>query len=126
MLNKALAGLIGAVALATGVAIAVVALAFALYFALEPSLGRAGAAAIVALAFIVVLLLFAILMAMRGQARRREEEDHGLIERLLGIAREKPLLAVGAAIAAGILAVRNPALVATILTAFVQQPKDKR
>ena len=36
MLNKALAGLIGAVALATGVAIAVVALAFALYFALEP------------------------------------------------------------------------------------------
>ena len=65
-------------------------------------------------------------MAMRGQARRREEEDHGLIERLLGIAREKPLLAVGAAIAAGILAVRNPALVATILTAFVQQPKDKR
>lgn len=126
MLNKALAGLIGAVALATGAAIAVIALAFALYFALEPPLGRAGAAAIVALAFIVLLLLIAILIAMRGQARRREDEDHGLIERLLGIAREKPFLAVGAAVAAGILAVRNPALIAAVLAAFVQKPKSRR
>jgi uncharacterized membrane protein len=126
MLNKALAGLIGLVALSTGVAIAIIALAFALYFALEPPLGRAGAAAIVALAFIVVLLLIAILIAMRGKARRREDEDHGLIEKLLGIARERPLLAVGAAIAAGVLAVRNPAVIAAVLAAFVQRPKGKR
>ena len=126
MVGKALAGLIGLVALATGVAVAVIALAVALYFALEPPLGRAGAAAVVALAFIVVLLLIAILVAVGGKAGRREEEDHGLIERLLSVAREKPLLAVGAAIAAGILAVRNPALIATILAALVQKPKDRR
>lgn len=125
MLTKALAGIIALVALATGVAVAVVALAVALYFALEPPLGTAGAAAIVAIAFIVVILLVAILVAARGQAKRHEEEDHGLIERLLTIAREKPLLAVGAAIAAGILAVRNPGLIATVLAAFMQRPNHR-
>ncbi len=125
MLNKALAGIIALVALSTGVAIAVVALAAALYLALEPPLGAAGAAAIVAVTFIIVILLVCLIVASRGHHRRREEEDHSLIERLLGIAREKPLLAVGAAIAAGILAIRNPALIATVLAVFMQKP-DRR
>ena len=36
------------------------------------------------------------------------------------------MLAVGAAVAAGILAIRNPALVATVVAAFMDRPKDKR
>jgi len=123
MLKKSLAALIAIVALSTGVVIAVTALAIALFAALAPALGTAGAAAIVAVAFIIVILLGFILAGMRPKAQPRDD-DAGLIARLLEIAREKPLLAVGAAVAAGILAIRNPALVATIVAAFVDRPRD--
>ena len=44
---------------------------------------------------------------------------HALIERVGG--GERPLVSVIAAIAAGILAIRNPALVGVILTAFIDR-----
>ncbi len=125
MLTKALAVIIAIVALATGTAVAVTALAFALYAALAPGLGEAGAAAMVAVVLIVVILLIAVLAALAGKPRRRKDDD-GLIERIMEIARDKPMLAVGAAVAAGILAIRNPALVATVVAAFMDRPKDKR
>jgi hypothetical protein len=68
-----------------------------------------------------------------GGSKHHAEEDHyggsadfGLVERLFEMARERPLLSVGAAIAAGIIAIRNPALVATIAAAFIERPKHKK
>jgi hypothetical protein len=39
------------------------------------------------------------------------------------MAKDRPLLSLGAALAAGLIAVRNPALVATIVAAFMDRPK---
>ena len=125
MLSKVLVIILLIVALATWMAVAVGALAFALYAALAPGLGQAGAAAVVAVVFVVIILLIALLAALAGKPKRRAD-DAGLMDRLMEIAREKPMLAVGAAIAAGILAIRNPAWVATVVAAFMDQPRNKK
>ncbi|HYG25592.1 MAG TPA: hypothetical protein VD906_01670, partial [Caulobacteraceae bacterium] len=54
--------------------------------------------------------------------RRRQPEpadDPSLIAKAVELARQHPLLAVGAAVGAGIYAIRNPQLVAAVVTAFM-------
>lgn len=123
MLKRALAGAIGLAALWTGVAIILGAAALALFFALEPSIGRAAGAGVVALIFAVVLgLVIALILARTGR-KAPDKHDGGMIETLLGMARERPLLSVAAAIAATVIVFRNPALVATIAAAFIDRAK---
>ena len=127
MLKKALAGAVGLAALWTGVAIILVAAALALFFALEPSIGRAGGAAVVALIFAVILgLMLALVMARAGGPKEPEHHDGGMVETLLGMAKERPILSVAAAIAATVIVFRNPALVATIAAAFLDRSKGPK
>jgi uncharacterized PurR-regulated membrane protein YhhQ (DUF165 family) len=111
------------VALATlgaAAATVVVAAAFALYACLELRLGRAAAAAAVALAFAILAALVGLVLALqaKGGGRRRPPEPT-LTERLSEMARERPILAAGGALAAGLLALKNPQVVATIVSAFL-------
>ena len=54
-----------------------------------------------------------------------QHADFDIIGKVFEMAREKPLWAAGAAVAAGLLAIRNPALVATIVAAFMDRPGSK-
>jgi len=132
MLQKTLTAIVGLVALATATVVAILAVAFALFAVLTPLITAAGAAAIVAGVFALIVAIVALVVA-GGSRHQGYDEDHhggsadfGLVERLFEMARERPLLSVGAAIAAGVIAIRNPALVATIAAAFIDRPKHKK
>ena len=45
--------------------------------------------------------------------------DENLLDKVMGLARERPLVAVAAATVAGVVLFRNPAVVAAVVTAFV-------
>ena len=119
MMDKALMAVAAAAALAAAAAIGVAAAAFAVYAGLHPWVGPAWAAATMALLVLIGAL------AMRGRAsggRRRRDEpepDASLVQKAVEMAREHPLLAVGAAVGVGVYAIRNPQLVAAVVTAFM-------
>lgn len=115
-----------AAALAAAAAIGVAALAFALYAGFQPWVGPAWAAAIVAAVMALAVLIAALSIrgaAAGGSPRRRgraqEEPDASLVQKAIEMAKEHPLLAVGAAVGLGIYAIRNPQLVAAVVTAFM-------
>jgi hypothetical protein len=110
-------------AVSAAVAASVAAAGFALYALHEPYLGRPGSAAIVALILALVAAVAALILT-RGPKRRHGDEgpEPGMAERLIDIARTKPILSAAAAIAAGLIAWRNPALVGIVATALLKKP----
>lgn len=128
-----------ATALAAGAALglagsAVVALSFALYALLKPYITPAGASAGVALACVIVAGIgFAILTRRtKGGGARPEVKkarDHAPgggfgVDRLMDLARERPIAA--AAVAAGLVALRNPALVGVATRLFLDPKRPSR
>ena len=123
MMDKALMAVAAAAALAAAAAIGVAAAAFAVYAGLHPWVGPAWAAAIVAAAMALLVLIGALMIRGRasGGRRRRDEPepDASLVQKAVEMARAHPLLAVGAALGVGVYAIRNPQLVAAVVTAFM-------
>ena len=118
ILKKAVLLLAAIAAIAAAAGVAVVAAAFALFALLRDYLGPAGAAAVVAgLAALLAALTGTVCLLVAAPPKRKEEPS--LTARALDLAREKPLIAVAAAAAVGLLAVRNPKIVTTALTAFM-------
>ena len=64
-------------------------------------------------------------MAPAAEQHAEPHAEFDIIGKVFEMAREKPLWAAGAAVAAGLLAFRNPALVATIVAAFMDKPGSK-
>lgn len=132
IIGRTLAAVTALVALATATTIAVVAAAFALFFALEPVVGRAGAAGLLAGGFALIVSICVLLVASRGHHHKGRHDHHGaggqpdfsFVERMIEIAKDKPILAAAGAVAAGLIVIRNPALVATIITTILQKPKQ--
>lgn len=122
MIKKALltAAAAGAALAAGGVF--VVALAYALFALVRPGLGPAGAAAVVAGAAALLLVIFMLVLAIKAGLRRREPS---LGEKAVQFAREKPLVAAAAALAAGIFAIRNPSALMAVVLAFLEGRSDK-
>jgi len=118
ILKKAILLAAAVAALAAAAAVCVVALAFGLYAALSPHLGPAWAAAAVAGAAALVLALGAS-AAMLNAAPRRKDEAKDLIARAFDLAREKPMIAGAAIIAAAVVALRNPKITAALVGAFL-------
>ena len=52
--------------------------------------------------------------------------DSTMVDTILSLVRERPLLASGAAVAAGLYALRNPQLIAAVLRAFVDKPSNPK
>ena len=116
----------GVAAVAAAVAASVVAAGFALYALLEPRIGAPGAAAIAALILALVAAIAGLILTRSPRpSRRAAEAEPGLADRVIEIARTKPVLAAAGAIAAGLIAWRNPALVGVILAALLKKPDDK-
>jgi uncharacterized PurR-regulated membrane protein YhhQ (DUF165 family) len=126
VLRRILFGLIGAAILAVAAGVMVVAAAFALYALVREPLGRAGAAGVVVLAAAVLMALVGLTFALlaRGPKRPAAADDQDLLQRLIAMAKERPIVSTGALIAFVTLAIRNPALIAIVVKAFLD-PKPR-
>jgi hypothetical protein len=137
--EKTLMTLAAAAAIAAAAGVAVVSAAFALYALLEPIVGPAGAAAVVSACAAIAVAIAGLIAAGKARARSREASQAfsadgasdmgGLIARVLELAKQRPLIAAGAALAAGVFALRNPILLATLVKAVFEAssgPPPKR
>jgi hypothetical protein len=113
-------------AVAAAAAVCVVAAAFAVYALVKSDLGPAGGAAVVAAVFALVAVVAAWLATRKVAPRARtgaSPEPASLVDTAIGLAKTQPLLALGvgaaAAVAAVTVAVRNPAVVTAIVSAFL-------
>jgi hypothetical protein len=121
--RRILLALVAAAAFAASAAVCVVALAFALYAGVEPYLGRAGASGVVAGTAALFIFIMALILANAGRPKPKPKPAtgaEGLIERGLEFIRDKPIVAIAAAIGVGILAVRNPQYFGAAIRAFVE------
>ncbi len=105
--------------LATAGAAAVVAASFALYQWLKTDmgLGPSGAAAAVAGGLALVLLIGGMLTMAIARGPKKKEES--MVDRAINALKERPVMSAAAGIAALVVAVRNPAVVASVLAAFL-------
>jgi hypothetical protein len=130
ILRKVIIAVVGAAMLGASAAVMVVAAALALYGVLKPYLGGPGAAATIVLAAGLLMLGVGLLLEQRllkvgrkgGQHRPEDEQD--MLQKLIGLAQERPMIAAGALIGAIFLAIRNPALTAVVVKSFLD-PKPR-
>ncbi|MEO8811852.1 MAG: hypothetical protein ABI376_02930 [Caulobacteraceae bacterium] len=123
ILRRLMMALAAAAAFAASAAVLVVALAFALYAWIEPWLGRAGAAAIVALVAALLIAATALFMVMATRRKHPapvEAMAGNVAERVFAFVRQKPVMAISAALGAGFLAVRNPRYLGSAVRAFLE------
>lgn len=120
-----LAAAFGAVSAAA--AASIVAAALALYAVAEAFLGAAGGAAVVALTFAGIAVAVAWLASRKVVARdaKAPAAPPSLVDRAVGFAKERPLIALGAAAALATVAVRNPAVISAAVSAFLAGSASK-
>ncbi len=134
IVQRIIAGAIALGAMVAAAGVVVVALAFAVYSVLRDHVGPAAAAAIIAAAFAVLLAIAAFVMFGRAKHPKPKPKAHhakvepssNMADRLMGALGERPIVAAGAAVAAGLLAWRNPQFVATLLRAYETRPARER
>lgn len=129
--EKTLMTLAAAAAIAAAAAVSVFAAAFALYAVLEVRIGAAGAAAAVAGVAALIVAIAGLLAARRAESRQppsaaAQPDAYGLAEKMVGIVRDRPLLSLGAAVAAGVFALKNPTLTAAVAKAFMETRRPPR
>ena len=129
ILERTLKTAAAAGAVAAAAAVAIVAAAFALYALLRDSIGPAGAAAVVACVFAVIAILVALFAARSVAEDDEDEEDEesfelGLITRAAELVRDRPLMSVAAAVAAGLFAWKNPQLAVGLAKIFLDPKAD--
>jgi len=123
ILRRIILFLASATALATAAGVIVVALAYALYALVKPALGPAGGAAVVAGAAALLIGFLGLVMSMAARGpprRRRDREPETMVDRVVEFIRDKPVTTIAAAIATGLLAVRNPKYLGAAFRAFVE------
>ncbi len=114
--------------LATSASIVAVAVSFALYALVLPYVGAAGASAVVAGVYALILAVAGVAVMPRGRNRRRAGTGTpaGVAEDLMELVRDKPIASAGVALAAGIMAMRNPRVIGEIARAFFQNRRPSR
>jgi hypothetical protein len=129
ILHKIIFAVIAVAMLAASAAVMVVAAAMAIYGLLFPYFGGPGSSAVIVL--IAGLVMLAVGLGLehwilkpghKGKGKAEDEQD--LLQRLIGMAQDRPMIAVGALIGAIFLAIRNPALTAVVVKAFLD-PKPR-
>ena len=125
MIGRIVSFVVALSAMAAASCVLVVSASFAFYALVRTYVGPSGAAAFVTLAAALVLAILALVMFGRAKkfVGKQEGEDGGIVGKLTGLLGDRPIVAAGAAVAAGLLAWRNPALVSTILRATASQPR---
>jgi hypothetical protein len=129
--EKTLMTLAAAAAIAAAAAVSVFAAAFALYAVLEGVIGPAGSAAAVAGVAALIVAIAGLLAARRADVRpapvaSTEPDAFGLAEKVVGLVRDRPLMSLGAAVAAGVFVLKNPTLTAAVAKAFMETRRPPR
>ena len=133
IIRKVIISLIAGAMLAVSAGVLVVSAAFALFGLLREYVGGPGAGALVALAAAVLMAIVAFGFEAWAQSDKKkgggkdrapQAGDGDLVQRLMGMAQDKPIIAAGAVVGAIFLAIRNPALTAIVVKAFLD-PKPK-
>lgn len=130
VIRKIIIALIAGAMLAVSAGVLVVSAAFALFALLRGSVGGPGAAALTALAAAVLMAVVAFSFEAWAQSAQKPKPGQGgsgdqdLLARLIGMAQDKPVIAAGAVVGAIFLAIRNPALTAIVVKAFLD-PKPR-
>ncbi|MFZ5668420.1 MAG: hypothetical protein ACOY4K_02915 [Pseudomonadota bacterium] len=126
MMERTLMALAAGAAIAAAAAVGVISAFFAVFAAIEPLVGTAWAAAIIAAASALVVALAGFAAKARAEGDRRRaveaEPDASLVEILLKVVRDRPMLSAAAAVAAGVYALRHPQLLAAVVRAFMDRP----
>lgn len=122
VLRRVILALVGGSLLAVAAAVLVLALALALFAALRPWIGPSGAALGVAAgaALIMALAWLWLDRCLLAPGRGKAGDEPDLIQKLLAMAQERPILSAGALIGAIFLALRNPTLTAALVKAFLE------
>jgi len=124
ILRRVLLLIAAAAALMAATGVITIAIAFAVYAAFEPMMGRAFAAASTAGVFAAAIGLTAMILALMAQAGRRaraaNRSDASLTDRIMDLVKDKPFAAAGIAAAAGLVAIRNPRMIGAVLGAFLE------
>jgi hypothetical protein len=127
MFQKALWTLAAAAAIAAAAAVCIIALAFALYALVRPWVGQPGAAAVVAgvaALFVGIGGLLAAGKAGGGKASKvPPPAEASLAEKVIGIVRERPIIASAVGLAAGFFALRNPAFISAVVKGVLDTTK---
>lgn len=107
-------------AVAAAAAVCVVAASLAVYGLARLWLTPAGSAAVVAalFAFLAVLIAWAATRKAVPPKTQAPADDGFLIDRLVELAKQRPLIALGAAAAAVTVILKNPRLIAALVSAF--------
>lgn len=129
MIAKLISFVAALAAMAAAAAVVVVSAAFAFYALLRIYVGPSGAAACVTLAAAIVLGVLAVVMfnkAKGPKAKVRKPGEGNLAERLTDLVSDRPVVAASAAVAAGLLAWRNPTLVSTLLRVLEPRGTDRK
>lgn len=129
--EKTLMTLAAAAAIAAAAAVGVFAAAFALYAVVQTYLGPAGAAAVVAAVAALIVAIAGLIAARKVEHRHAPgnsstPDTFGLTEKIVGIVRDRPILSIGAGLAAGIFALKNPILTAAVFKAFMEPRQPPR
>ena len=129
--EKTLMTLAAAAAIAAAAAVSVVSAAFALYAILLPLVGAAGSSAIVAAVAALIVAVAGMIAARKAESRRashREQPQGGfdMTGKVIEIVRERPLMSLGIGLAAGIIALKNPTLTASLAKAFLDPKPPQR
>lgn len=109
-------------AVAAAAAVCVVAASFAVYALAEPWVGRAWAGAIVAGVFALVAVIVALAATHKAKPKGKlaaSPPPASPVDKVIGMAKAHPIVAVGAAAVAVTVAVRNPAVVMALVSSFL-------
>jgi len=134
IVERTLAALATAAAIVAAVSVAIVAAFFALFALVEPTVGKAGAGAVVAGAAAVLATLIAFVAARKMEGDKRRSQDAqaasmasggqaDMAHLILNVIKDRPLLSAGAAVAVGVYALRNPALISAVVRGFMDSRK---
>jgi Na+/proline symporter len=131
IIRKIVMALVAAAAILAASGVIVVAAAFALFASTRDALGPAGAAGVVCLAAAILIALIGLIAGFQAslvgkKLRRPREGSPGILDQLFELARDRPLVSSGALIAAAALAVRNPAVLASVVKALLNQKRPAK
>jgi hypothetical protein len=111
----------GATALAVSAGVFVIALAYGEFALAKPYVGSAGASGVVAGSAGLFIGILGLVLANAGKPPKpKPGEPQNVVDRAMDFIKRKPVTALGGAIAAGILAIRNPGYLGAVIRAFVE------